>query len=143
MPHDIPKTGYQPNLQRWFDWILGDHDDAGLIEQLHEDVVFISPVVHTPQHGQNLTFAYISAAGKTLGNQSFRYTRVFDCDDKAVLEFETEMNGIQVNGVDIIEWDETGLITEFKVMLRPLKAVSMVHQQMGEMLEKMKSTAKG
>ncbi|MEM9571040.1 MAG: nuclear transport factor 2 family protein [Pseudomonadota bacterium] len=139
--HDIPLTGYQPNLQSWFDYMMGGHDKALLLELLHDDVVFRSPVVHTPQEGKPITFAYLSAAGGTLGNDTFKYTRVFDCGDKAVLEFESEMDGIHINGIDMIEWDADGKIVDFKVMVRPLKAIQTVHAAMGKMLEKMKAEA--
>jgi len=140
-PHDVPLTGHQPNLQAWFDYMMGGHDKNRLLDLLHDDVVFRSPVVHTPQEGKPITFAYLSAAGNTLGNGTFKYTRVFDCGDKAVLEFETEMDGIHVNGIDMIEWDEDGKIVDFKVMVRPLKAIQTVHAAMGRMLEQMKANA--
>lgn len=139
--HDIPLTGYQPNLQNWFDYMTGGHDDQKLLEILHDDVVFRSPVVHTPQEGKAITYAYLSAAGNTLGNGTFKYTRVFDCGDKAVLEFETEMDGILVNGVDMIAWADDGRIIDFKVMVRPLKAIQTVHAAMKAMLEQMKANA--
>lgn len=135
---DIPTTGYQTNLQRWMDYMSGEHNKNRLLELLHEDVVFRSPVVHTPQEGRAITFAYLSAAGNTLGNDTFKYTRVFDCGDKAVLEFETEMDGIYVNGVDMIEWADNGQIIDFKVMVRPLKGMQTVHAAMMKMLESMK-----
>ena len=138
---DISDSGYHPNLQHWIDWITGAHDDATLSDMLAQDVVFRSPVVHTPQHGKDITFAYLAPAGKTLGNDSFRYVRVFDCGARAVLEFETEMNGILVNGVDMIEWGDDGKITDFKVMVRPLKAMQQVHAAMGQMLHAMKSNS--
>lgn len=133
-----PDEHYSPNLQRWMDF-LASHDAAGLPALLHDEVVFISPIVHTPQRGKALTLAYLGAAGSTLGNDSFRYTRIFDCQDRAVLEFETEMDGIHVNGIDMIEWDGDGLITEFKVMVRPLKAIETVHAAMKAMLERMQA----
>ena len=143
----LDKT-YQPNLQRWFDWMKGDKSREGLAAQLHDDVVFRSPVVHTPQEGKAITMAYLTAAGGTLGGEkksggngekAFKYTRIFDCGDKAVLEFETEMDGIHVNGIDMIEWDADGKIIDFKVMVRPLKAIQKVHADMGAMLAKMKA----
>ena len=137
----IALTGHSPNLQRWFDWMEGSHDDAGLADQLAEHVVFRSPVVHTPQEGKAITMAYLSAAGETLGGDTFQYTRIFDCGDKAVLEFECVMDGISVNGIDMIEWDDQGKITDFKVMVRPLKAIQTVHAAMGAMLAKMKGGA--
>lgn len=141
-------TTYQPNLQRWFDWMKSDKTAEGLSDLLHDDVVFRSPVVHTPQEGKDITMAYLTAAGSTLGGgdkkasdeaSKFKYPRIFDCGDKAVIEFETEMDGILVNGIDMIEWDTDGKITDFKVMVRPLKAINKVHEAMGAMLAKMKA----
>lgn len=131
---------YSPNLQRWMDY-FHSHDPALLEPMLADDVVFISPVVHTPQRGKRITSAYLLAAEKVLNNETFVYRRVFDCADRAVLEFELELDGVQVNGVDMVEWDAHGQITEFKVMVRPLKAVNKVHEKMGEMLAQMKGAA--
>jgi hypothetical protein len=139
--HLIATTGNSPHLQRWLDWILDDHSPEGLAAQLADTVVFRSPVVHTPQEGKAITMAYLTAAGQTLGGDTFRYTRAFDCGDKAVLEFECVMDGILVNGVDMIEWNADGQITDFKVMVRPLKAIQTVHAAMGAMLAKMKAGA--
>lgn len=139
--HLIPETGHSPNLQRWFDWMARDHSADGLAPLLADDVVFMSPVVHKPQEGRLITMGYLLAAGQTLGNETFRYTRVFDCADRAVLEFETEMDAIAVNGVDMIEWNSNGQITNFKVMVRPLKAVNAVHAAMGAMLARIKDGA--
>ena len=135
----LATTGYGPNLQGWMDWMHGAHDAEGLAALLHDDVVFLSPVVHTPQRGKMITMAYLTAAGQTLGGDTFEYKRVFDCGDRAVLEFTCEVGGKLVNGIDIIEWDESGLITEFKVMVRPLQGVQAVHAAMGAMLEKMQN----
>ena len=139
--HDIPTTGHQPNLQSWLDYVTGGHDKSALLDMLHDDVVFRSPVVHTPQEGKAITFAYLTAAGGTLGNNQFKYTRVFDCGDKAVLEFDTVMGDILVNGVDMIAWNGDGKIIDFKVMIRPLKGMQAVHAAMGKMLDKMKQEA--
>lgn len=136
--HDVPITGYSPHLQGWFDYMVGGHDKTALHNMLHEHVVFRSPVVHTPQEGRDITFAYLTAAGNTLGGDTFKYTRIFDAGDKAVLEFECVMDGINVNGIDMIEWDADGKITDFKVMVRPLKGMQVVHAAMGKMLEQMK-----
>jgi len=130
---------YQANLQNWMDMVESGHGQEDLAKLLDDDAVMMSPVVHTPQKGKMITMAYLMAASKTIGNDSFKYVRTFDCGNRAVLEFETVMDGIFVNGVDMIEWNDEGLVTEFKVMLRPLKAVQMVHAQMGAMLEAMKA----
>lgn len=110
------------------------NDPSGLDSLLAEDVVFISPVVHTPQHGRALTKGYLSAAFQVLFNPAFRYVREIVGDSDAMLEFETEIDGVLVNGVDIIKWDDQHRIIEFKVMIRPLKAITVIHQRMGAML---------
>lgn len=125
------------NLQRWHQYAAGK-DLALLEEMVHENAVFFSPVVHTPQRGKALVMAYLSAAFHVFQHAGFEYVREFDCGSRAVLEFAAEMDGIQINGADLIEWDKAGLIVSFKVMVRPLKAVQMVHAQMGRMLEEMK-----
>ena len=110
----------------------------GLDELLADDAVMVSPVVHTPQRGKAITKLYLAAAFKVFFNTSFRYVREIIGPSDAMLEFETEIDGISVNGVDIIKWNSDGKITEFKVMLRPLKAVNLIHEHMGKMLAAMK-----
>ena len=107
---------------------------SGLDRLLADDAVFISPIVHAPQHGKALASAYLSAAFKVFSNPSFRYVREILGPTDAMLEFETEVDGILVNGVDIIKWNDAGQIIEFKVMIRPLKAVNVIHERMGAML---------
>lgn len=133
-----PEGPFHKNTQTWLDVMEHNHTPEGLDEILAEDAVLWSPVVHTPQRGKMITKLYLMAAGQTIGNDTFKYLRIFDCGDKAVLEFETEMDGLYVNGVDMIEWDADGKIIDFKVMIRPLKAVQIVHAQMANMLEAMK-----
>jgi ketosteroid isomerase-like protein len=115
--------------------IVEKHDAQALDALLAEDVVFHSPVVHTPQVGKPITQKYLAAAFQVFFNESFRYVRELRGDRDAVLEFEVTLQGIAVNGVDMIKWNDAGKITEFKVMLRPLKAVNLIHQKMGEMLQ--------
>ncbi len=103
---------------------------------LDESVVFHSPVVHTPQKGKAITSMYLKAAGIVLFNDSFTYVREVVNDTDAVLEFVTEIDGIQINGVDMISWNEAGKITDFKVLVRPLKAMNMLHTMMGAQLSK-------
>ena len=111
------------------------NDATDLATLVAEDAVFHSPVVHSPQRGRKLTVMYLSAAFQVFFNPSFRYVREIVGTSDAMLEFETEIDGILVNGVDIITWNDAGLITEFKVMIRPLKGVDVVHRKMGEMLQ--------
>lgn len=120
-------------LERWHGFVKsGDH--AALRDLLHPDVVFESPVVHTPQRGRDITFKYLVAATEVLGGPSFRYVGEWTGDSGAVLEFVTEIEGITINGVDIIRFDADGRITDFKVMVRPLKAINLLHRLMGEQL---------
>lgn len=128
------------HLDGWLEYER-TQDPAVLDRILHPDVVFHSPVVHTPQQGKTITTAYLIAATKVLFSPEFRYVRTFDCGERSVLEFTTEINGVVINGVDMIEWDAEGRITDFKVMVRPLQAVNKLHALMGEMLQKM--AAKG
>lgn len=112
-------------------------DVEAISKVLHEDCVFESPVVHTPQLGKAITAKYLAAAGYTLGNEAFEYVGEWHRDGSSILEFTTVMDGIAINGVDMITCDDAGLITHFKVMVRPLKAVNMLHQKMGDMLQQM------
>lgn len=109
----------------------------GLEDLLADDVVFVSPVVHAPQQGKALTKLYLSGAFKVLFGPGFRYVREIIGPSDAMLEFETEIDGIKINGVDIIQWNAAGKIVEFKVMLRPLKAINLVHERMGALLAAM------
>ena len=115
--------------------LVRTQDAAGLDALLADDAVFWSPVVHTPQRGKRLVAAYLSAAFAVLSNPSFRYVREIAGSTDAVLEFETEIDGILVNGVDLIQWNSAGRITDFKVMLRPLKAIEAVHRGMAAVLQ--------
>lgn len=115
-----------------------ERDAAGLDRILAENVVFHSPVVHTPQAGKPITTLYLTAALHVLNNDTFQYLREVISGNSAVLEFLTVIDGISINGVDMITWGEDGRITDFKVMIRPLKAINLVHKMMGEMLQKIK-----
>ncbi len=140
-------------MERWYRHLRGELP-GGLDALLHEDCVFLSPIVFTPQEGREITKLYLTAAGGTLGGDepadahdasdetnevggSFGYVKTIVQGHHAMLEFETKMHGKYVNGVDIITCDDDGMITEFKVMIRPLQAINLVHAQMKAMLEKL------
>ena len=123
-------------LDRWYDY-MKSHDRAVLWDLLHPDAVFESPVVHTPQCGREITFRYLASAEKVLGGPDFKYVGEWLSDNGAVLEFDNEIEGIRINGVDMITFSDDGsLITHFKVMVRPLKAINLLHRLMGEQLAK-------
>ena len=105
-----------------------------LAELLDEHCTFQSPVVFTPQQGRAITTKYLAAALHVLGNESFVYKREWYAADSAVLEFEASVEGVLVNGVDIITWNAASKITDFKVMVRPLKGVNKLHEVMGRLL---------
>jgi hypothetical protein len=148
-------------LERWKSHLRGELE-GGLDELLHDDVTFWSPIVFSPQRGKEITKLYLTAAGTTLvgtddadgadgdgargsaGDSSgsgggFRYVRTISDGHDAVLEFETSMDGLYVNGIDLITCDDDARIVDFKVMIRPLKAVNAVHDQMRAMLERLRS----
>lgn len=106
-----------------------------LYELLAEDAVFHSPVVHTPQVGREKVMAYLSAAALVLGNESFRYVREVIEGNDALLEFTAELDGIHVNGIDLIHFDDQGKIKDFKVMVRPMKAMNKLWELMAAQLQ--------
>ena len=126
MPHSTIATWHH---------LVKTRNPAGLTDLLAEDAVFLSPIVHSPQRGKALTRAYLHAAFEVFFNDSFRYVRELTGENDAMLEFETTIDGVLVNGVDLIKWDAAGKITEFKVMIRPLKAINLIHERMGAMLK--------
>jgi hypothetical protein len=140
-------------VERWHAYLRG-RLPGGLDGLLDDEVVFYSPIVYTPQKGKAITASYLQAASQTFpGDQAtsppgegtppsggFHYTKTVLAEDTAVLEFETTIEGKYVNGVDIIRCNEEGRIVEFRVMIRPLQAVNLVHRQMAARLEQMKAT---
>jgi SnoaL-like domain len=126
----------KPALAKWYNY-MKSHDLWALRELLHPDAVFESPVVHTPQRGRDITLKYLAGAEKVLGGPGFKYVGEWHSANGAVLEFENEIEGLTINGVDIITFSDDGeQITHFKVMVRPLKAINLLHRLMGEQLAK-------
>ena len=140
-------------VEKWHDIMKnpGSNVSEKLDELLDDDVIFYSPVVFTPQKGKDITKLYLAAAGGVFSSDKekqetkpkeskFRYIKEIVQDNYACLEFETEINGIYVNVIDLITWNKENKITEFKVLVRPLQAVNTLHQMMGEMLDKLKAS---
>lgn len=123
-----------PGLAAWHAYMAAGGNPQALRNLLAEDAVFHSPVVHTPQQGRDKVFAYLHAASHVLGGEHFRYLREIVDGNQAMLEFQSELDGIQINGVDIIRWNDAGQIADFKVMVRPLKAINKVWEKMAAML---------
>ena len=124
-------------LELWHE-MFKDRDIGRLDEILAENCVFLSPIVHSPQEGRELTKFYLTGAFNVF-NDSFHYVKEVVTDEHAVLEFVCDMDGVVVNGVDIMTFDDQGKIVEFKVMVRPLKAVNLLHARMKDMLEQLSS----
>jgi len=124
----------QPTIDTWHE-LVRTRNAAGIADLLAEDAVFFSPVVHAPQAGKRLTHMYLAGAFQVFFNPTFNYVREIIGPHDAVLEFEVEIDGIQVNGVDLITWNDAGKIVAFKVMIRPLKAINLIHQKMAALLQ--------
>ena len=112
-------------LDRWRAAVAANDHDA-IDDLLDDDVVFQSPAVHTPQQGKAITSKYLRAAAAVLNNPSFRYTGEWRAERSAVLEFELEIDGVYINGIDMMHWNEAGKLVRFKVMVRPLKALNAI-----------------
>jgi hypothetical protein len=121
-------------IARWHQ-VVRSRDLQALNDLLADEVVFLSPVVHTPQVGKAITAKYLQAALHVLNNDSFTYLNQWFGAESAVLEFQTSCEGILINGIDMVRWNALGQITEFKVMVRPLKAINKLHELMGRMLQ--------
>ena len=128
------------SLKNWHTF-LDTKNPKILDELLSDEVIFYSPIVWTPQEGKQITKLYLMAALEVFGgeNSNFRYVKQVIDNKHFILEFVTLIDGVTVNGVDMIELNDDGKIISFKVMVRPLKAINKVHEKMGEMLEKFKN----
>jgi len=121
-------------LKRWHQ-LVRERDARGVDELLADEVIFHSPVVHTPQVGKALTRMYLMAAVQVLANPTFRYVREVVEGRDAMLEFEVQIDNVKLNGVDMIRWNDEGQIVDFKVMVRPLKAIHMLQEKMAALLQ--------
>ena len=124
-----------PGLAAWHAYMQGGSDPAALSALVREDAVFHSPVVHTPQVGKAKVMAYLGAASQVLGAEGFAYVRELVDGNHVLLEFTNELDGIHINGIDLIEFDDAGMIKDFKVMVRPMKAMNKLWELMAAQLE--------
>ena len=109
-----------------------------LKEILSENVIFYSPVIYTPQKGKSITLNYLVAASEVFNSSNFKYTKEIINNKFASLEFKLTIDDTEINGIDLISWNEEGLITEFKVYIRPLQGVNLIHKLMQKMLDNIK-----
>lgn len=119
--------------------LVEQRDPSKLSELLADDATLFSPVIHTPVKGKQMVQLYLTAAFHTFLNDTFKYQPTITTDNKAVLEFNVDIDDISVNGIDMITWNDEGKITEFKVMIRPLKAINLINDNMTAMLGQLKS----
>ena len=127
-------------LAAWHRVLAEGNPPAELARIVAEDAVFHSPVVHTPQEGRDKVVRYLAAAGRVLGapggHAKFRYVRELVDGHEACLEFVAEIDGITINGIDLIAFDLDWKIRDFKVMVRPLKAINKLWELMAAELQK-------
>ena len=119
----------------WHDYMNSGGDAALLSAQVADQAVFHSPVVHSPQEGKAKVMLYLLSAAKVLGNESFTYVREIIDGNDALLEFTSVIDGIHINGIDLIRFDDEGKIIDFKVMVRPVKAVNKLWEMMAAQLQ--------
>ena len=122
-------------LARWHAYMASGGDLTLLGAMIADDAVFHSPVVHTPQVGKAKVMAYLGAAAQVLGGTGFSYVRELVDGNQVLLEFTDELDGIHVNGIDLIAFDDAGMIKDFKVMVRPMKAMNKLWELMGAQLQ--------
>ena len=125
----------QSGVATWHDYMKSGGDAALLSAQIADNAVFHSPVVHSPQEGKAKVMLYLLSAAKVLGNESFTYVREIVDGNDALLEFTSEIDGILINGIDLIKFDDQGKIIDFKVMVRPVKAVNKLWEMMAAQLQ--------
>ena len=126
-------TAVPPVIERWLS-VIESGQTAPLEDMLAEEAVFYSPAVFTPQRGRALTAAYLRAAEQMFSGTGFHYVNKWFDTHSAVLEFAAEIDGLTVEGIDMIHWNNEGKITSFKVMIRPFKALQGVIGKMAELL---------
>jgi hypothetical protein len=125
-------TPAEIGLQRWHD-LVESRDPSRLPGLIADDAVFHSPAVHTPQAGRERVTLYLAGAIQVLGS-TVTYHDEWVRERDAVLRFTSEVDGLHIEGVDIIRWDDDGQILDFTVMIRPIKALQAV---MAEMLKQL------
>jgi hypothetical protein len=127
-------------VSKWHE-VVKNRDYNLLTEILHKDVIFYSPVVYSPQRGKDITLKYLAAASEVFNSSNFKYIKEINNQNFTSLEFTLTIDDTEINGIDLISWDDAGLITEFKVFMRPLRGVNLMHKLMQQMLENFKNVS--
>ena len=127
-------------ISKWHN-VVSLRDYNTLTEILDDQVIFYSPVVYTPQRGKDITLKYLMAASEVFNASNFKYHKEIISNQHASLEFTLTLEDTEINGIDLITWNDDGLITEFKVFIRPLQGVNIIHKMMGHMLESFKNVS--
>ena len=122
-----------PVVERWLQ-VIEDGQTAQLDDMLAEDAVFYSPAVFTPQRGRATVLAYLHAAEQIFSATNFHYVQKWYGENSAVLHFAADVDGLSLEGIDMIQWNDAGKITSIKVMIRPFKALQGVIAKMAELL---------
>ena len=130
----------QNPISKWHD-VVSLRDYNMLTEIVDDNCIFYSPVVFTPQRGKDITLKYLMAASEVFNASNFKYHKEIISNQHASLEFSLTLEDTEINGIDLITWNDDGLITEFKVFIRPLQGVNIIHKMMGNMLESFKNVS--
>lgn len=130
------------SLQRWHQFIASG-DLSRLPELLHPEAVFRSPMAHTPYPGAQAVNLILNTVLQVF--QDFAYHRELASDDglNVVLEFSARVGGRDLKGIDMIRFDEQGLIREFEVMVRPMSGLAALGEEMGRRLAPYLAAMKG
>ena len=130
----------QNPIIKWHE-VVKNRDYNLLDSILADDIIFYSPVVYTPQKGKQLALQYLMAASEVFNSSTFKYDKEVIGNSNASLEFSLTLDSTDINGIDLISWNKNGKITEFKVFIRPLQGVNMIHKLMQGMLESFKNVS--
>jgi ketosteroid isomerase-like protein len=101
---------------------------------LAEDVVFRSPAVFKPYEGKQATMVLLDAVTRVF--EDFRYVRSYaeEGTEGHVLAFEATVAGRSLEGIDMLRFDDAGLIVDFRVMVRPLSGLQALVERMGQVI---------
>lgn len=123
-------------IEQWHK-MVDEKDLSKLGDFLSEEAVFRSPMAHTPYPGKMAVYFALSNVIEVFENFTYHREFISETDNSAMLEFTADVSGKSLKGVDIITFNEAGLITEFEVLIRPMSGLSALAEQMAPRMEKM------